>query len=454
VIGNSATITARYLATGQSLGNARLVTQQGTSQLDIQFSDFDSLNINNFVSLEIDGLLDIDDEALTVSGPTPVNLGVLTTLAGGSITAQGPVTLAIGRTLRGFGVVNARIAAELGSTIQATGGLTLGDPNSTTGFATRGELRVGGNTVTLLDANQAVLGSVTRLGIPGSPGTLVAANGAVVDFGNNVLGFGTIQTPNDVLKPLLNNGVIQGNSAAEKVALAGHIRGVGSLDNVITTGTNSPGFSPAKVYYGSASVGPAGTLITEVGGTTPGSGHDQFILSGLAELGGTLDVQLINGFEPEVGQTFTVLSAAGGISGEFDAASLPGLPTYWQWQLAYGANDVRLSVFTTRPWHNSQLPFDVSDDTHSEPDDALTVINFLNAFGSLAVPANAVYGPIFYDVTGDNFVAPDDALSVINAINAGLGGEAESAASQSEFPTDLIDLLAIDIASQSKRRRS
>jgi hypothetical protein len=42
---------------------------------------------------------------------------------------------------------------------------------------------------------------------------------------------------------------------------------------------------------------------------------------------------------------------------------------------------------------------------------------------------------------------------VINAINAGLGGEGESGDGASLPLNDLLSLLAIDVAAQSKRRQ-
>jgi len=108
--------------------------------------------------------------------------------------------------------------------------------------------------------------------------------------------------------------------------------------------------------------------------------------------------------------------------------------------------------------------------------DALAIINYINAFTASAVPANAAIGQPFgfldtsggENGTGDNSIAPSDALEVINAINAGLAGEGEPTENQSGIPpaadvqplsssgqpslNELIGLLAIDVASQPKRR--
>lgn len=100
------------------------------------------------------------------------------------------------------------------------------------------------------------------------------------------------------------------------------------------------------------------------------------------------------------------------------------------------------------PWHNSANGLDVNGGINNQPDghvvagDALAVINYINAFGSGAVPAHAAIGQPFgfldtgggVNGSGDNFIAPNDVLDVINAINAGKGGEGEGSRSQrSEF---------------------
>ena len=117
-----------------------------------------------------------------------------------------------------------------------------------------------------------------------------------------------------------------------------------------------------------------------------------------------------------------------------------------------------ISVAKAHPWHNAANRLDINSDGHIAPVDALTVINFINAFGSTKVPAGAGPNPPYYDVNADGSVAPNDALAIINQINAfgSSEGEASDAAATSgsqPLPGDLLALLALDIASQAKRRR-
>jgi hypothetical protein len=137
---------------------------------------------------------------------------------------------------------------------------------------------------------------------------------------------------------------------------------------------------------------------------------------------------------------------------------------------------------------SNQKGLDVADGTGVGPpdgnisaSDALTVINFINAFGPKKFAATD-FGPPYVDVDGDESVAAGDALTIINYINAfGPGntdenpqGEAEGASQDALFAdeapgssfvltraedsiavtlNELIELLALDVAAQPKRRR-
>jgi Dockerin type I domain len=69
-------------------------------------------------------------------------------------------------------------------------------------------------------------------------------------------------------------------------------------------------------------------------------------------------------------------------------------------------------------WRNELKPLDVNADGTIAPNDALAVINYINAFGSRSVPLTAVVQAPYLDTSGDDFIAPNDALNVINHINA------------------------------------
>jgi fibronectin-binding autotransporter adhesin len=76
-------------------------------------------------------------------------------------------------------------------------------------------------------------------------------------------------------------------------------------------GDHRPGASPALVAFGgSVAYGGLARLQMEIGGTNRGAQYDSVDVTGAATLAGILDVDLINGFQPNVGQTFTVMTFA------------------------------------------------------------------------------------------------------------------------------------------------
>jgi hypothetical protein len=64
--------------------------------------------------------------------------------------------------------------------------------------------------------------------------------------------------------------------------------------------------------------------------------------NGAATLGGTLNVSLINGFMPSIGDSFTILTHQSG-SGTFDTVNLPALAA-GTWEITYNATSVVLTV--------------------------------------------------------------------------------------------------------------
>jgi hypothetical protein len=267
-------------------------------------------------------------KALIVEGTAMLTASAPVTLSGGTLSAD-TVLMVPGSRLSNTqpAQVPGVMIALAGSVIDATGAnLTVGDATKVNGFYGNGTLLVGQNTVTLADANDAVFDSaaLATLGAGGSPGTLEAANGLTLDFGGNVTGFGSINTPNDVVKPLINNGHITGDSVAEAITLPGYVKGVGTFDNVNFTGTFAPGLSPTILSVGNVALSPTSTLIMELGGTSPGSGYDQILSSAALAFDGTLQVALINGFSPVAGQSFNLFDWLT-TSDTFDSLQLPTL---------------------------------------------------------------------------------------------------------------------------------
>jgi fibronectin-binding autotransporter adhesin len=286
-------------------------------------------------------------KSLVVEGTATIASTAPVTLTGGNLTA-GTLFLSPGArlTITAAALVAGPIIASAGSLIDATGAdLTIGDSTKVNGFYSDGTVKVGAHVVTLADSNDAVFdsGSLVTVGNGPTAGTLNAANGLTLDFGGNITGTGVITTPNNIAKPLINNGHITGNSVAQPIQLQGYVKGVGTFDNVNFTGTFSPGLSPTVLTVGNVSLSPTSTLIMELGGTTAGSGYDQIQSSGALAFDGTLQVSLINGFTPTAGQSFNLFDWASA-SGAFAAMQLPTLSGGLVWNTSQLYTNGVLSV--------------------------------------------------------------------------------------------------------------
>jgi hypothetical protein len=165
------------------------------------------------------------------------------------------------------------------------------------------------------------------------------STGALVNNGDLILSSNTIDGP-------VTNNTGANITAIGNVTFNDLVDGPGGFfgpGTITFNGGMSPGASPAEVTFeGDAVFGLANTLFIEVGGTTSGSQFDQINSLGTISLGGTLDVDLISGFMPGLGDSFEILTAAGGISGTFDTELLPTLTGNLVLDVVYGANSVSL----------------------------------------------------------------------------------------------------------------
>ncbi len=141
-------------------------------------------------------------------------------------------------------------------------------------------------------------------------GNTIVASGAVLAGTSLIIQGGSLSGTGTIKASVNNNGLVT----------------PGSPLGILTLGA-------AADYQQSAS----GTLLIQLGGTTAGTGYNQLSMQGVALLGGKLVVQLADGFIPQPGQVFTILTC-GSASGSFSSAELPHLPGE-AWVLRnYGTN--------------------------------------------------------------------------------------------------------------------
>ncbi|MEE9304024.1 MAG: VPLPA-CTERM sorting domain-containing protein [Thiotrichaceae bacterium] len=300
-------------------------------------------NAADFNGFRTDGEIKTGSNTVALNSATFSTLGTVTTIGGGSLVAANGVFLGGGKVITGSGSIVGKVAAEAGSLINATGDLAIGDSSALDGYFSNGKLAVNNNTVTLNDANKAKLGSLTTIGDTNGSGLLEAVNGLVLNGGHNISGYG------EVGADLENQGTVHGQGlvAADFLELSGAVTGAGDYTgNIAFSGTFMPGNSPALIEFENLTL--LGLLDIEIGGLTPGSQYDVLAGTGDAFLGGTLDVSLINGFSPILGNSFDILTAQN-IIGEFDLITFAVFDSALAWNLEYiidgfDQDIVRLSI--------------------------------------------------------------------------------------------------------------
>jgi len=135
----------------------------------------------------------------------------------------------------------------------------------------------------------------------------------------------TFTTSQTIANTFIVQGMIVGPTApGQAITFTGPVSGAGSFrGNFIFDGSYSPGNSPAStIVDGDATFTAGNTLVIELGGNTPGSDYDTVSVIGQLTLGGTLEIVLINGFEPAPGDVFNIITA-GTITGRFDTVIAP-----------------------------------------------------------------------------------------------------------------------------------
>jgi photosystem II stability/assembly factor-like uncharacterized protein/Leucine-rich repeat (LRR) protein len=172
---------------------------------------------------------------------------------------------------------------------------------------------------------------------------------------------------------------------------SGLIKGTGVIDGeyLSNQGTISPGFSPGDFNIITTYDHSSGTFDVEVAGNAGpavAEGHDQLTLSGVVTLGGTLNISLINGFFPNTGDSYVILSLPDGYTGSFNTINWPDGQD--DWQVIYLSNSVVISKGNFLPCSNLVTPLDGAIDVSIDATLEWTEVN--NATGYyLAVGATS-----------------------------------------------------------------
>ena len=165
----------------------------------------------------------------------------------------------------------------------------------------------------------------------------------------------------------ITNGVLHVNGGPLDLQ-GGTLSGTGSVSGEVANAAAivDPGNSAGTLTIsGNYTQAVDGTLRIQLGGTDAGE-YDKLEISGAASLDGTLTIEPIDDFIPEVGQQFTIMTCASR-TGEF--ATVSGIGTY---NVAYDSGSVTLTVLS------ATQPGDLDADGDVDLDDYSIFVDCMN----------------------------------------------------------------------------
>jgi hypothetical protein len=328
----------------------------------------------NSTTAAVDGSYDYTGAA---TGITEVNFSTVT--FSGSTTVMPVLSHNSGTLIGNTTILVVDVMAWLGGTLTGTGTLRI-NPGATLSIPSGASHTVDGFTIDNRGATIWANGNVTGLnsaqflnnagatfemlpvgtwggsGVFQNNGTFRHSGTGVTTFGWALVNAGTI----DAVGP---SGILQliGDFTHQDGAV---IQGSGTIDYTTATvlgwdGDVNPageGATGILNFLGSGAPSPLFTGNIEIGGTTPGTEHDQVTVSQDFVANGTLNVIILPAYTPTLNDRFTVLTYASR-TGEFSDTLGTDLGGGLVMNLEWGATSLDLVVGTAGPGPGEQVVF-------------------------------------------------------------------------------------------------
>jgi hypothetical protein len=213
-------------------------------------------------------------------------------------------------------------------------------------------------------------------------GTFTVTDGGVLDN----LATGTFGTAGNTSTLALNGGSLIGDGTVNA--------NVSNAGQVSPGGTGVPG---ALAINGSYSQASNGVLNIEIGGSNPGSQHDQLNVSGSASLGGTLNLSLLPNLGDVCGGTFAVINAAP-LSGTF--ATINGLTQPGGLTLAPSYSTTSLTLTASRYASTTTVAASTAPSILNQP------VTFTATVSAPAGATETPTGTVQFQIDGSNVGSP------------------------------------------------
>lgn len=282
------------------------------------------------------GLIHAADGAIIALNSSTISGGIISTAGTGIVeTYNGNLNQLEDLTLNGLVRVNNGHNLRLAGTIVNTGSIEVVSAGGSTDLVIEDE-------VTLTGGGELLLSGHPNARLLDKSG---AVEGRLINQDNTIRGRGQLGVSR--LVEVVNNGAIIGESATVLMPITVPLSGTGSLANVQVSSTHTPGNSTAMIdMSGLYKMTNTAVLNIELGGTTPGIGHDQLNSDDTVQLSGTLNVSRMDLggslYEPDIGDTFVILHADNGVDGMFSKANLDDTPPTGAFEIVYKPHDVIL----------------------------------------------------------------------------------------------------------------
>jgi fibronectin-binding autotransporter adhesin len=339
-----------------------VVVGSGTTNINQPFSNAGYIQLTSATANLNGGLITSSGsiDGIGAIGNNITNIGTIEAL-GGTLTLGGSVTnTAPGRILAATGarVLLTGTAANSGN-INLNGGtieFTQAATNAASGaISGHGTLITGGDgltnsgTISFTSGISDVFGKLSN-------STGLSTKGLIVSAGAGALFWHDVTNSAGSLFRVSNGATATffGTYAGAGITGGGQVNFQADV---------APGFSPASdSFAGNVTMAPTARLIMELGGTVPGTGFDQIQVAGALTLDGALQVSLLNGFTPMLGNSFDLLDW-GSVTGTFSSLQLPAIPADLQWNTTqlYATGTISVASVALPGDFNNNGTVDASD---------------------------------------------------------------------------------------------
>jgi autotransporter-associated beta strand protein len=332
----SATITTNGSAAfnnSSTAGNATIINNGGLRFFDTSTAGDATITINSTGTIVFNTSSSAGNATITnnnflqFANSTTAGNAIITTNAGGTTFFQDNSTAALARLITNSGGVvdisGLTAAGMTAGSIEGAGSYSLGSKS----------LTVGGSNL-----------STQVSGVIQDGGSFGGAGGSLVKVGTGILTLSGVNTYTGTTTvnagALIVNGSIA-SSSLTTVNSGAALIGSGTVGSTVINsgGFLVPGNSPGTMTVaGNLALQSGAFYIVQVNPTTASTTN----VSGTASLAGTVGAVFAPG--SYVTRSYTILTAAGGVTGTFDAGAVRGLPAGFLPSLSYTGNTVVLNL--------------------------------------------------------------------------------------------------------------